>query len=910
MSELDIYITNTETIYSEYDDAFTGIGVRLYGREADGTQRTVTVTGFEPYFYILASEKDNLSPSQHQDLERYEETSVKALEDRFNHLTPGVETRKLARVVVSHPGAVPKVRDHYDVTWNADVRFTNRFRIDSGVRSGVRVHREEGGAGSDEHIIVDKDDMEPIEMEDTDPRICMFDIETDDRDSGFPSPGDARLLSIVAYDSYEDEYTGWIDLDGEPFHERFDISQEQLERHADDDDPFELSLEVHLGIDEIDNLNYEKDERRMLMSFGSWVNDRDPDIIGGWNSGDTNADGFDLPHLIERMKVVGASPSRLSREGHVEVDEYDGDYTVELGGRSAYDFMDAWASTKFTEPDSKRLDDVAADKLDDAKIEHPDQGFFEMYRDDPAKFLNYNGKDVRLVKEIVEEEGVIEFKKRLKDMIGVDWEEVRENNDFVSMSVRRKCYEHGVAMVTARDNPRVQEDANKDGVNYEGAYVFPSFRGLKKNIVGIDLASLYPMTQWMLNASPDTKIDQKIAFQHDIDHVVAENDVAFRTDVDSIIRELVDEYDEIKMEYKRKRNAATPGTDEHEKLALIYGVAKTIYNSYYGYTGWALSPIYDPEIAAAVTLTGQVVIKRTADHLSASTEGEIVYGDTDSTYSSWPEEWSQKKTLETVNAVCDELNNEVYPGLCDKFLIDREDNEWFIELEMRARRMFMSGSKKHYAYEETWEEGMDFDEVIKGGDGKVSITGYACIKSNTAGITSDVMEDTLTTIVTGGSQEDVVEIIHGAASSIDASDPDWEYLGMPQGLGKKIPVGENDNDDYYAWSKTRDTPKSAHARGAWFANHMLDVEYDEGDKPKRAYLKETMVVNQEPVDVICYEYERDLEPVEDTIQMDISEMQEKTLMNPMEDILESFDLEPTTAIQGKVQEQSGLEAFM
>jgi DNA polymerase I len=172
------------------------------------------------------------------------------------------------------------------------------------------------------------------------------------------------------------------------------------------------------------------------------------------------------------------------------------------------------------------------------------------------------------------------------------------------------------------------------------------------------------------------------------------------------------------------------------------------------------------------------------------------------------------------------------------------------------------------------------------------------------------MEDTLKTIVTGGSKEEVVDIIHSAASGIDASDPDWEYLGMPQGLGKKIPVGENDNDDYYSWSKTRDTPKSAHARGAWFANHILDVEYGKGSKPKRAYLKETLVVNQEPVDVICYNYERDLEPVADTVQMDVSAMQEKVLVNPMDDILESFDLEPETAIQGKVQEQSGLEAFV
>jgi len=497
-------------------------------------------------------------------------------------------------------------------------------------------------------------------------------------------------------------------------------------------------------------------------------------------------------------------------------------------------------------------------------------------------------------------------------MVGVDWDEVRENRDFVSMSMRRKCREHGLAMVTARDNPRVREAAssNDGDVNYEGAHVLDAFVGLLENIVGVDLASLYPMTQWMLNASPDTKIDRKTAWKHDIPHVVAANGVAFRTDVDSIIRELVDEYDEIKMEYKRKRNAETPGTEAFITMALFYGVAKTIYNSFYGYTGWDKSPIYDPEIAAAVTLTGQRVIKRTAKFFADHTRGEVVYGDTDSNYVMFPSEMDQRATLEYAHQQCEVLNEEVYPELCNEFLIDPDDNRWFIELEMRAERMFMHGKKKRYAYLEMWGEGMDFTERLNDGVGEFEVTGYDCVRSSTPQITKDVQRGILEAIVTGESKSTVAEMLFDAASSIDASDPDWEYLGIPQGLGKKISRRKANSDDYYNWSKTRDTPQDAHPRGAWFANHLLDVELDTGDKPKRAYTKETLLVGDEPVDVICYEYARDLEPIAEDLRMDVPVMQEKVLRNPMKDILDAFGLEIDAALQGEAQEQTGLGAFI
>lgn len=901
----EIYITTTETLYPN-DTQFEEIVVRLYGRTREEEAVQVTVRGFEPYFLAPAADRDKVAPADFDSIRGYEEIDTDPLSERFDPAPT-----ELMRVNLDST-YFRNVRQEFTKTWGADCLFTERLRIDKDVRTGVRVPTDDR---RDNHIIVDHEDVEPVEMKDVSPRVLTLDIETDDRDAGFPDPGEARILSIAVHDSYDDEYRVFLDLDGESMESFFDLSPVERAKAADG----ELSLD-DMGLTEPDALDFQSSEKRMLVAFGCWVQEQNPDLIAGWNSGDDTADGFDLPHIIERMKAVGASPQRLSREREVEVEEKGEDFIPQVTGRALYDLMDGWGDTKFTEPRSFKLDDVAADALDDSKIEHQEMGYFEMYRDDPVKFVNYNVKDTRLTVEVNEEESVLSFKKRLKDIIGVDWRRTHQNNQFIEMAVRRACDKHGLAMVTAWDNPHVIE-ANKnkgDGVNYEGAHVEDAFTGLKYNVCGVDLASLYPMTQWMLNASPDTRIDvekgtpewYELKAEINGQYVEAANGQLFRTDHDGIIRELVDEYHELKAEYKQQRNNAEYGTDEWETFAEIYNVLKTIYNSFYGYSGWDRSPLYNPDDAAAITLTGQRVIKATTEYISnnASEGVEVVYGDTDSNYVEFPKRWSQEYTLAYAEKLCSELEGKVYPELCDEFYIPRGDNRWEIAVEMLAKRFFQAGSKKQYAYLKMWDEGDGLMEKVKDGDGKFDVTGFACVKSNFSMMTKDVQEEVLEQIVRGEDDDAIVETVHDAAKSIDAADPDWDYLGVPQGLGKKTDPERADEDDFYSWSTTGDHPRGEAPRAAWFSNHLLDVKFDKGDKPKRAKVKPGKTVNGEQVDVIAYDSARDLEDTD--FKIDASEAQRKCLKNPLGDILEAVDIETEAALSGKAQTQEGLGAFM
>jgi len=860
----EIYVTNTECVMNNGRTE-----IHLYGRTESGKAEDVVVEGFDPYFYVRPEEADEFSSLDHDNIEGFAETEF---------VDPEHE-EELEKVIVNNPYKMKSVAGLFDNHFEADIDPENRFRIDYGVKTGVRVPGDR----------VDVDEVEPVEME-APPRVMTYDIETDDRGEGFPDYGEARILSIVAHDSYTDEYVGFIDMEQESLGDRFPDADLNAVEHPSD-----------LGLDHLDQLNFEPNEKRMMIQFYSWVSDKNFDLIAGWNS-----NGFDTPFTIKRGNKVGANAGRMARGGgSAGLTWRDDPY---INGRSCFDLMDAWEDTKFTKV-SGALDNAAQMELDDVKIDHQDKGFYELYDENTKKFLNYNAKDTYLTVGVNQSSNALAFKTALRDTIGLDYEDTEDNKDFITMMVRRKLYKEGYAGPTA-------EEPDDPG-SYDGAFVFPAFNGLKENIVGIDLASLYPNALWMLNASPETKLG-KIGRDFKDEWVekiraegyevgVSANGVVFCLEEDGVFRELVDEALALK-EYAgvmKEDQSLTP--EERAEWKEEYAVRKTIVNSIYGVLGWTKFFLYDKDIAAAITLTSQEIIKETARYVDDETEAEVAYGDTDSNYIEFKDALSQQECLEAAERICGELNNEVYPSLADSMGLntDVEDSEYptrfEIEIEMYASHFFMSGNKKFYAYTKTWEEGMDYGDEIKDGKGKLSISGYPCKKANTAELTKQVQRDTLEAIVRGKDSDEIRKIIREGAKSIDPADPDFDLIGIPGGLGKEL--GD------YAW--TDGTPKGASPRAAHYGNLFVPkVNFGEGNTVKRVYLNG---VNKEyndrvyDLDVIGFERGAQLEEFDGDLDVDVPRMQNTLIRNPMVDILEAVDIDVDAAVSG--QAQKGLAAF-
>lgn len=697
-------------------------------------------------------------------------------------------------------------------------------------------------------------------LQNLDPRVCTFDIEIDDRSDGFPEHGSERILSIAAHDSINQDLVVWVDLDGQPVGEALP-----------DGKP-----------DNIDTLHYYDNEVEMLNSFASWVSETDPDLITGWNCED-----FDVPFLIERMNEVGAETSQLSRLGWAGI-KSNGDPMIK--GRTIYDLLTVYKKNSFTELRSYSLDDVAEEELGEAKIEFSGS-YYELYQNNTGKFLEYNAHDTDLTVEINREAGVIDFRDTLRREVGVDFEDSYDNKDFIDMMCRRKLDENGYIGPTRRV-PETDSD-------YEGAFVLKPYNGVTQNVVGIDLASLYPYTMAMLNASPETKVSADF----DGPAAKAANGQHFRLDQDGIFKQLVDEAISLKSEYKQKRNNAET-EEEHEKWATKYASAKTITNSLYGVTGWELFFLYDKDVAEAVTLTGQEVTKTTRDYIQ-ETGYEVVYGDTDAAYISFPDSWGQEECLDTGQELCVDLNETVYPELASGMGIPEEDCLWDIEVEVHMARFFQAGKKKRYAYLPTWKDGHEVD------DPEPSISGFASRRSDSAKLTVETETKVLEAIL-DGRQNEVGEIIFEAAQEITPNSPVWELIGIPGGMNKKI----TDNPElgaketYYAVSCDGENcyPQDAHPRAVYNSNKVLDAQITSGDKPKRVYIEPTHFDELErQADVLAFSSPHEIADRSGRFRVDVERMTATTLINPLSEVTEAIGIDVNAAIHGL--EQMSLGAF-
>lgn len=829
---MELLVTNTEAVTDENTKTTE---IHLFGRDTDNERHHVTVTGFQPYFYtktehVLGRENDYLG-----------DAGIKAI-DHETDFSPFGEDAEVSRVFTESPKGMKNAASLFPDHYEADVKPAQRFRIDTGVEDWVRV------PAAEVHIDNVQAIEAPVEI-DPDTRIVNFDIEVDDR-GGFPDPGEKRITSIVAHDSYDDEYIGFIDGDNRPIEQMFPNGKPE----------------------EVDALHVEPDERRMLIKFGCWLAERDPDLLTAWNV------DFDAPYVIERMNRVGANPARLSPLGESYTNYFD---EAKVKGRAVYDLLTAYKKNSWGELRSYSLDYVAGEELGASKIHH-DEGYFQMFEEDPELLVNYNARDVRLAHGINEEAGVIEFRDNLRKQIGVDFEDTVNNYQFIEMMARRKLRERGEVGPTADPT-----DAEK----YEGGHVMEPYTGVARNVMGIDVESLYPWTMYMLNASPDTKISEERAKAEGIPYSKAPNGVCFRLDRDGLFKTLVEDALALKEGFRTLKNEAEPGSVEEALYAVKYQVSKTITNSIYGVIGWDRFFLYDRETAEAVTLAGQAVVKGSGDFVDAETDATVIYGDTDSNYISFPTDWEQERCVEAALEICERLEAEVYPPLAESMNIPAEDCEWRIDPEMFAPRFLQWGKKKKYAYTATWKEGMAPDAVMDEPD--VAIKGSAAKRSDSSRLTRDTEKKVINAILEGR-EDDVQGIVYEAAKKIDPDNPDWNAIGIPGGIRKEL-------DEY-------DSP-TAHVRAAKYANELCGTEFGKASKPMRCYIRPTYFdALEDQIDVIGYEDEDDLRPIRDRLTVDAGKMTDTLLVNPMGEMMEAVDVDVNAAVSG--QHQSGLGAFL
>lgn len=417
--------------------------VVLFGRCYNDRTRTVKtrISGFEPYFYVPAAIRpgDRSLPVWHRITE---ELHTDAL------------GRSVRRAYTKLPSDVPKCREYYEFTDEADILFDKRYVVDNGIKYAYT------------------SELKPVEVEDiVTPRIAFFDIEVKSLDGSMPVPETALhpIVSIQVLDSYTNEII---------------IFTNEM--------PYAASDQAVCS-----------SEEDLLERFAAYIGKLDFDVLCGWYS-----NKFDLPYIIRRAQALNVDISAMTRLGRQpDATKNKNGWFLRITGRQCFDFYEAFK--KYYAPkgqlEAYGLKDVISNVavMKGAAYSYHDYGgdVVELFqKEDWETFLQYCRNDVIALKNIDDELKLVDFFEGIRKVAGVKLEETLMNSRVVEAIIMRD----GIKPMPTKN----YSDRGAD-TTFEGAIVMTPPIGIHNDVGVVDLASLYPTIMVGFDISPD--VDHVIA---------------------------------------------------------------------------------------------------------------------------------------------------------------------------------------------------------------------------------------------------------------------------------------------------------------------------------------------------------------------------------------------------------------
>ena len=767
--------------------------IHIFGRDKDGNAQQINVYGFRPYFYTSIDPNALTTTEEDPWIDEIELTSTQV----------NIQGDPVWKVFLKSPYHATIAQQKF-VHYEADISYADRFVIDTGINNGVR-------APSSECLV---SEIEPINII-TPLRVCIIDIEVDSQHI-FPKPEKNKINCVTCHDSF----TGVYDI-------FYLVNDENNIRDASAltcntwFDPERIRLHVFLT------------EQDMLKALQEYVKTIDPDVLTGWNFTD-----FDMPYIMKRMDVLGLKPMEMGRlRGRFNPQ------WCSLKGRSEFDMLGGYKKITGGGKMSYRLDAIAEEEVDEHKVRYSGT-IHDLWRDDPAKLIEYNWKDVELCVKIDAKVRIVDFCRMLARHVGCSIDRALHNSKIVDMYILN--YAHGRYVLPSAPKLMAEDD------KFEGATVMDPFSGLEEYVIVLDLDSMYPTIMDTINASPETK-DQDGKYH-------APNGVRFKDKPDGITREIMRKLSKERKELKKIRDSY----EEHDSEYVLYDmqqrVIKEIMNSYYGVSGYIKFRLYDQDFGGAVTSTGRAIINHTKQIVERHGY-TVLYGDTDSVFVKL--NVTSKEEALKIGFEIAEIVNASYDAFAHETLGVTE-HKIHIKFEKLYRRFFQTGRKKRYAVHIIWKEGVDFD--------KTDISGFEFKRSDTPAVVKRVQFTLLEKIIHGEDEDEIKTYLRDEIRKYRSGKYSLDEIGIPGGISKDL--------DAY------DKPDSC-VRGAIYANTYLNAHFGAGSKPKRVYI--STVKRQYPkTDVVCFEYG---DEVPDVFVIDIKKMFEKSFRGPIERITKALGWE-------------------
>lgn len=613
-----------------------------------------------------------------------------------------------------------------------------------------------------------------------------------------------------------------------------------------------------------------KSEEILLKTFIKFWEMDYPDVVSGWNSS-----GFDMPYIVNRIAVVLDEEwqKRLSPIGRIyekikkKVKFGEPAIQIVIEGVSSVDYMVLYQKFKLDKQESYKLDYIAEVELNEQKLEYEGQ-LWELALNDWKTFVDYNIKDVEL---LVKLDDKLRYMKTLRFLSNIGLTNIEKAIDTVPIM-------NGALAVQARKRDQYIPTFSrviKEGKN-PGAYVRVPKIGLSENIVSFDANSLYPSVMISLNLSPETKIGsyEEIDGVFKIHHhngttyqLSRENFTKYLNEEEICITEagflfsqkkkgIVPEYldwlytERKKMQklYKECKNTLENDkslnsedrkilSDNLNRYDSVQYAYKINLNSLYGYMGNAYAPMGDDDIASSVTLTGQAVIRKSADLFVESVqirhpeldkkeiEDSIVYGDTDSVYISLKCLESCGVPLMSENSInpdfyeyCDYIENYLNSGMSDwaKIYLKSADPRFVFKREAICDAgIFLK--KKYYVLHMIDDEGFKTD--------KFKYKGVSVVKTTMPKKLKPYLKEIIETMIISKNKNDTDNLFKQAYET---------FKTLPVEMISRL-SGINTFEKYSIQCEGFDKIASGmqeHMRSAHYHNELLKSLSIEGKYPK------------------------------------------------------------------------------
>ena len=413
-------------------------------------------------------------------------------------------------------------------------------------------------------------------------------------------------------------------------------------------------------------------EQELLLKFIEAFRAINPDILIGYNS-----DFFDIPYLYYRIcNVLGTETANYLSPLHDNLDEpikskkyskyfYGMDQSVKILGVESLDYMRLHRKYSWKDEPSWKLDSIGEKYTGIGKIDY-EGNLDQLFETDVHKFIQYNFRDVEILKLLDEKLQYIALTKNLSHKGKHNYEDVYYNSITQDGAISAYLLSQGIVPPNREPNPRKKK-------GYAGGYLFCPKAGLYKYMFDEDLTSLYPSIIMSLNIGKETLLariidaddrnnrlglndlkemdpNKEVLVENFVKNTqkmqpvskvietiekfnlaVSANGCMFRTDKESTLSTILAKWFDERVEYKGKMKAAYKADDKEagEYYHLMQYTMKILLNSLYGATAlptFRYGMNYSI-LSEAITLSGHRIIQESAlcanRHMNKVIKGEL-----------------------------------------------------------------------------------------------------------------------------------------------------------------------------------------------------------------------------------------------------------------------------------------------